>query len=62
MDRNQQDPDQEQNLGNLDRNGHPGKIQGSGNHTDHSFPWNAHVSRIVLWSMAGVLAASISRP
>src|SRR5713101_5012477 len=36
MDRDQDDPDQEQNPGNLDRDrGHPGEIQGAGNHADH---------------------------
>jgi hypothetical protein len=36
MDRDQHDPNQEQNPGNLDRDGrHPGEIQSAGNQADH---------------------------
>jgi hypothetical protein len=36
MDRQQHDPDQEQNPGNLDRyRGYPGQIQDSGNKSNH---------------------------
>jgi hypothetical protein len=36
MDRQQHDPDQEQNPGNLDRHcGYPGQIQDSGNESNH---------------------------
>jgi hypothetical protein len=36
MDRDQDDPDQEQNSGNLGRDrGHPGQIQSPGNQSNH---------------------------
>jgi hypothetical protein len=51
MDRQQHDPDQEQNPGNLDRHrGHPGHIQNSGNNSNHQ-EHQCVVQHIVLLSI-----------
>jgi len=73
MDRQQHDPDQEQNPGNLDRHRvHSGQMQGAGNQADHQkhecllehgslLSMESDVSRRVLWRRAGVLARTAER-